>query len=118
MKWANKEEYLIRSYSCLKGTNNVEALDKALFRRFDDSIEYLLPKSDEVIKLLKETLCNNLDSIDIYSLSDTFAGMSHAEIKIICSDVMKESILDDCPITNQMIHNAIIQRRSAYQMIG
>ncbi len=102
----------------IAATNNVEALDKALFRRFDDSIEYLLPKSDEVIKLLKETLCNNLDSIDIYSLSDTFAGMSHAEIKIICSDVMKESILDGCPITNQMIHNAIIQRRSAYQMIG
>ena len=96
----------------------VEALDKALFRRFDDSIEYTLPKVDEVMKLLKETLCSDSESIDIYSLADMFEGMSHAEIKIICSDVMKESILDGCPITNQMIHNTIVQRRSAYQMIG
>ena len=89
-----------------------------MFRRFDDSIEYTLPKTDEIIKLLKETLCDNSQLIDIYALADTFVGMSHAEIKLICSDVMKESILDGCPITNNMIHNAIVQRRSAYQMIG
>ena len=42
-------------------TNNFSALDKALFRRFDDTIEYKLPEKDEIIELLKRELCRVKD---------------------------------------------------------
>lgn len=98
-------------------TNNVEALDKALFRRFDDVIEYKLPEQAEILTILKEALCMSND-VDIYSLCDSFIGMSHAEIKIICADAMKESILNDMVITNEMIVGLVKQRKMTHMHVG
>ena len=46
----------------IAATNNIEALDKALFRRFDDAIEYTLPGRDEIIRILREALYINNSS--------------------------------------------------------
>lgn len=101
----------------IAATNNVEALDKALFRRFDDVIEYKLPEQAEILKILKEALCMSND-VDIYSLCDNFIGMSHAEIKIVCADAMKESILNDMVITNEMVVGLIKQRKMSHMQVG
>lgn len=101
----------------IAATNNVEVLDKALFRRFDDSIEYSLPQNEEIIRLLKEGLCKAAGLVDLYSLAGYLNGMSHAEIMMICSDVMKESILDERQITAELVKQVIAQRRSAYLKI-
>ena len=101
----------------IAATNNVEALDNALFRRFDDAIEYTLPKRDEIISLLKETLCMS-NEVDIYSLCDNFKNMSQAEIKIVCADAMKEAILSGKDITNEMVITSIKQRKSLNRKIG
>ncbi len=95
----------------IAATNNISALDKALFRRFDDTIEYTLPNRTEIISILKEALCMS-NEVDIYALCDDFIGMSHAEIKIICADAMKESILNDQTITNAIITDLINQRKT------
>lgn len=113
-------QLLERDCSCsiiIAATNNIEALDKALFRRFDDAIEYKLPEHNEIVCILKETLCMSND-VDIYSLWDSFVGMSHAEIKIVCADAMKESILSDKVITNEMLIGLIKQRRMAHVQVG
>ena len=101
----------------IAATNNVEVLDKALFRRFDDAIEYTLPERNEIISLLKEALCMS-NEVDVYSLCDDFEGMSQAEIKIVCADAMKESILLGNDITNDMVRNLIKQRKSMNIKIG
>ena len=101
----------------IAATNNVEALDKALFRRFDDVIEYKLPGNLEILTILKESLCM-ANNVDIYSLCDCFIGMSHAEIKIVCSDAMKESILCEKNITNDMLTELITQRKMAHIKVG
>ncbi|MFA6729112.1 MAG: ATP-binding protein [Prevotella sp.] len=101
----------------IAATNNVEVLDKALFRRFDDAIEYTLPERNEIISLLKEALCMSKE-VDVYSLCDDFEGMSQAEIKIVCADAMKEGILAGNDITNDMIRSLIKQRKSLNIKIG
>ena len=101
----------------IAATNNIEALDKALFRRFDDAIEYTLPGRDEIIRILKEALCIS-NEVDVYSLCDVFLGMSQAEIKIVCADAMKEYILNDKTITNEMVTELIHQRKMTHMPVG
>lgn len=44
--------------------------------------------------------------------------MSFGEIKIVCSEVLKESILYDAEITEESIKKVISQRIFAYKNIG
>lgn len=87
-------------------TNNVEVLDKALFRRFDDVIEYTLPSKEQIVPMLEELFCNE-KQIDVYSLSTKFWGKSQADIKRICQDALKTAILGNTTLTNEMVATAI-----------
>lgn len=95
----------------IAATNNVDVLDKALFRRFDDTIEYKLPNEAQIVPMLKELFCDN-DRIDIYSLSVKFVGMSQAEIKKICQNALKDSILNERVLTDCTVEAAINEARS------
>jgi SpoVK/Ycf46/Vps4 family AAA+-type ATPase len=93
-------------------TNNFSALDKALFRRFDDTIEYCLPENEEVVEILKRELCRVKD-IQIDSLAKFCIGMSHAEIKMACADARKESLLYNKKIDESMLSTIIKSRKLA-----
>ena len=93
-------------------TNNVTALDKALFRRFDDTIEYKLPQQDEIMELLQRELCRE-KNVPFLSLLDYFKGMSHAEIKMVCSDARKEAILYNKEINEALIASLVKGRKLA-----
>lgn len=93
-------------------TNNISVLDKALFRRFDDTIEYTLPEYDQIVEILKRELCRVKD-INPETLANYFSGMSHAEIKIICSDARKESILYSRKIDSALLSSIIKGRKLA-----
>lgn len=80
----------------LAATNNLDLLDKALFRRFDDVIEYNLP--DE--KLAADTFKNNLTifaekNIDYKILAEASKGLSFAEICKACENAIKHVILNE-----------------------
>ena len=47
----------------IAATNNLELLDQALFRRFDDVIHYHLPSELEKVQLLKNRLYEKLCTI-------------------------------------------------------
>lgn len=90
----------------IAATNSVESIDKAMFRRFDDVIEYKLPDAEQRLLLLREYLytAKGLD----YSMAEPlFEGMSHAEIKMVCSDIFKESLLNDIPIDMSMVRDNV-----------
>ena len=93
-------------------TNNFSALDKALFRRFDDTIEYKLPEKDEIIELLKRELCRVKD-IQLDKLANFCLGMSHAEIKMACADARKESLLYNKKIDESLMSTIIKDRKLA-----
>jgi SpoVK/Ycf46/Vps4 family AAA+-type ATPase len=77
-------------------TNHGQALDKALFRRFDDVIRYGLPHPPEVELLLRNNLAMLAPGKMDYSyLVACAAGLSHSDIVRACRDAMKDAVLSD-----------------------
>jgi SpoVK/Ycf46/Vps4 family AAA+-type ATPase len=96
-------------------TNHPELLDKALFRRFDDVIEYSVP---DVV--LAETLLRaRLDRFDTRGLpwrevADRTVGLSQAEIVRAADDAAKSTLLRKGKrITSATLIEAITERRRA-----
>jgi AAA+ superfamily predicted ATPase len=78
----------------LAATNHAEILDYALFRRFDDVIEYPLPDKEQRTILLKSRLekyvPNRQSWLKISELAD---GLSLAELARTAEDIVKNAII-------------------------
>ena len=94
----------------IAATNNIEAIDKALFRRFDDVIEYGYPDREQRITLLKKYLYTS-KNLDFSMAEPLFEGMNHAEIKMVCSDIFKESLLNEGVEINLDLVKSIVNMR-------
>lgn len=94
----------------IAATNSIESIDKAMFRRFDDVIEYRLPDREQRLALLREYLYTAKD-LDFSSAEPLFDGMSHAEIKMVCSDIFKESLLNDRKIDLPLVQTIVNMRQ-------
>ena len=101
----------------IAATNCVAALDNALFRRFDDVIEYTLPDCQQRLKLLKEYLYTAQD-LDFSMVEPLFEGMSHAEIKMACADIFKDSLLNNVTITEKLVKSVISMHNARCRNIG
>jgi AAA+ superfamily predicted ATPase len=93
-------------------SNFAEMLDDALFRRFDDVIEYDLPDRADVRRLVE----NRLTSLDLTELKwkevDVSArGLSHAEVVRACEDAARGAVLsDERVVTSESLTNALSSR--------
>lgn len=76
-------------------TNNINILDQALFRRFDDIFSYSLPDKNQVEKLISNRLGQFLPKVSIAKTIDKAVSLSHAEICQACDDSIKDAILSD-----------------------
>lgn len=101
----------------IAATNSVESIDKAMFRRFDDVIEYTLPDKAQRLELLKEFLYT-AKNLDFAKIEPFFEGMSHAEIKMVCADIFKESLLDDVKISVTLVKSVVNMRNAICRKIG
>jgi SpoVK/Ycf46/Vps4 family AAA+-type ATPase len=96
-------------------TNHPELLDKALFRRFDDVIEYSVPDAVLAEALLRA----RLDRFDTRGLAWSEAaqqaiGLSQAEIVRAADDAAKSTVLRKGKrIASDMLIEALAERRSA-----
>lgn len=80
----------------IAATNHPEILDYALFRRFDDVIEYGLPNQDQIQAVLKSRLANFSKSIKGWSsLAKEAEGLSYAELTKAADDAIKGAIIHD-----------------------
>ena len=100
----------------IAATNSIESIDKAMFRRFDDVIEYSLPDREQRLALLHEYLYTAKD-LDFALVEPLFEGMSHAEIKMLCSDIFKESLLNDTKIDLSLVQNIVNMRHQLCNQI-
>ena len=100
----------------IAATNNLELLDQALFRRFDDVIHYQLPTDQEKIQLLKNRLNGNILQKDIDLILPELTSLSHAEINQACLDAIKESVINEVKISPDLVIKTIRERRSAYNL--
>ena len=101
----------------IAATNTIESIDKAMFRRFDDVIEYKLPDREQRLALLREYLYTAKD-LDFSSTEPLFNGMSHAEIKMVCSDIFKESLLNDRKIDLPLVQTIVNMRQQLNRQIS
>jgi SpoVK/Ycf46/Vps4 family AAA+-type ATPase len=80
----------------IAATNMPDMLDKALFRRFDEVIEYPLPESKEIVDILKKTFqgfqFEGKPNYQAWALEA--AGLNFSQIVKACEETIKEMILD------------------------
>ncbi|MDX2116844.1 MAG: ATP-binding protein [Planctomycetota bacterium] len=75
-------------------TNRVEALDSALFRRFDDFLTFDVPDDDAVRRLVENRLAAFAPlAIRWSQLATAARGLSHAEIVKACEDAAKDVVM-------------------------
>jgi AAA+ superfamily predicted ATPase len=95
-------------------TNHPEILDEALFRRFDDVIEYHVPSTEEVQALLRMRLAGYLKTKkDISDLAADATGLSHAEIARAIEDAIKEAVMHDQPTIPVEALRTLLQQRQS-----
>jgi AAA+ superfamily predicted ATPase len=77
-------------------TNHPDILDEALFRRFDDVIEYHVPAEAEIAALLRLRVAKYIKSKKSIDLLATQAvGLSHADVARSVDDAVKEAVMHD-----------------------
>jgi SpoVK/Ycf46/Vps4 family AAA+-type ATPase len=80
----------------LAATNHPEILDYALYRRFDDVIQYTLPDKSLIVKTLKSRLTTYAkDNLAWNKLAEFALGLNFAEITRASNDAIKENIIYD-----------------------
>lgn len=99
----------------IAATNHPELLDPALFRRFDDVIEYTLPDPAVAEAILRARL-SILDTQGVYwaGAIDQAGGLSQADLSRIADDAAKYALLDDrTAVTSDDLGRAIRERKAA-----
>lgn len=78
-------------------TNYKKLLDPALFRRFDDVLNYDLPTQSQVKALVENKLAHfnlSISTKDWKKIEEVSEGLSHAEITRACEDAAKWMVLE------------------------
>jgi SpoVK/Ycf46/Vps4 family AAA+-type ATPase len=99
----------------IAATNHPELLDPALFRRFDDVIEYALPCEDVASAILKSRL-STFDSkgIDWKPVVSEAVGLSQADLARIADEAAKYALLADRErIATDDLLRAVSERKAA-----
>ena len=94
-------------------TNHIQVLDPALFRRFDDVIQYHLPTAKEITTLFKNKLSPYVaKTFSWKKLPELAEGLSNAEITLAAEDAIKEYLIHDHDkISLPILKHAISDRR-------
>jgi len=97
----------------ISATNFVGKLDRALFRRFDDLVEFGLPGDEEIWLTIKQLLSGfTTGRLRKKELCEAAQGLSYAEVTRACEETVKEMIITRShQITNAMIIKALTERR-------
>jgi SpoVK/Ycf46/Vps4 family AAA+-type ATPase len=96
----------------IAATNHPELLDQALFRRFDDVIQYALPDEKIAERLLTTRLSGfSPRTIDWKQAASACMGLSHGEIVRAAEEAAKRAVLNDrLGVTRDDLMAAIAER--------
>lgn len=98
----------------IAATNHPDLLDKALFRRFDDVIEYDLPNQEVVRKLLKTRLAPfDTEWQNWEHIIESANGLSQAELVRAADEAAKVAVISDQDsISEENMISAILERKN------
>jgi SpoVK/Ycf46/Vps4 family AAA+-type ATPase len=96
-------------------TNHPELLDRALFRRFDDVIEYQLPDSRIAMEILKRKLAMfQTGDVEWSQALPEATGLSHADLARASEEAAKKAVLSGSTrITTDLLRASIQERKAA-----
>jgi SpoVK/Ycf46/Vps4 family AAA+-type ATPase len=96
-------------------TNHSDLLDRALFRRFDDVIEYQLPDSEVAKEILERKLAIfQAGDVEWPRVLPGADGLSHADLARVSEEAAKLAVLSGSTrITTEALLAAIQERRAA-----
>ncbi|MBW8688170.1 AAA family ATPase [Chitinophaga rhizophila] len=79
----------------IAATNFPESLDQALFRRFDDIIQFPLPDLQEIIALYQKELADFKlsDTFNIQKIAAASVGLSYSDVHRVCKDIVKDFLV-------------------------
>jgi SpoVK/Ycf46/Vps4 family AAA+-type ATPase len=97
----------------IASTNHPDLLDKALFRRFDDVLEYKLPDPEMIPQLIKfQLLTFDIKVKDWSNIISTAKGLSQAEIVRAAGEAAKSSILSNTKtISEDNLISSLVERK-------
>lgn len=101
----------------IAATNHGDILDHALFRRFDDILEYKVPAQQEIIDTFKSKLTSfKLSRINWTRLAEEANGLSYGDISRVCEDSIKEMLIHNKKqITQSIISRAVRERQHIHR---
>jgi SpoVK/Ycf46/Vps4 family AAA+-type ATPase len=96
-------------------SNHPEALDSALFRRFDDIIQYSMPTKQELLRVFEQRLVNEESGgVNWPKVLKAAAKLSFAEAVRCADDAVKERLIEHKDrITTELLLAAIADRTKA-----
>lgn len=77
----------------IAATNLEEAIDRAIWRRFDEVIVFEKPTVAQIRRLLHMKTKNFPADFDIASYAERFSGMSYAQVERACLNAIRSAIL-------------------------
>lgn len=100
----------------ISATNHKDILDHALYRRFDDVIEYARPTHDSIMDLISSRfIAFDLNINDCDKLMASADGLSYAEIKKSCDDAVKLALINNVQKVEQSDLVSLLNERKSYQ---
>ena len=99
----------------IAATNHPSILDRALFRRFDDIVQYGLPTIAEIQAALRSKLSGSRISSKIswVKLASKAKGLSYADVTRATTDALKHALIEGRPVTDSDLLSAISERKDA-----
>lgn len=97
----------------IAATNHGGGLDKALFRRFDDLVEFGLPEVPQIRATVQRLLAGVKTSrLSWKRLLEAASGLSYAEITRACEEAIKQKLIEERrEVTTEMLLSALTERR-------
>lgn len=101
-------------------TNHPEILDYALFRRFDDVIEYHLPTPEQAASLIKARLGEFTPrAFSLKTIASNADGLSYAEIRRAIDESIKEALMHDQDrVTTKVLQHSLAERKHLNRKIN
>lgn len=102
----------------IAATNHPQSLDYALYRRFDDILEYGLPERKQIEQFLRTRLSSLQKShLDLTAVAQRAAGLSYADIGSVCDDVLKDMIMEQRAAVETEDVVQVVEEKKTYRRI-